>query len=364
MPTNSMATRRGEIISRKGVFLLALLSLSKEASATFSIAAVDISNQQIGAAGASCVPESVFDILYQGVPGRGIVMTQALPPPEGSPVYTISTDMLTSGASPDNLLKSITDPEVDVNGESLIDGTRFPGPALRQYGVVELPLSSDSNMEGSTAGHTGAGIQDFYAAVGLTEDSLGSPYTQEHYGGQKYEYTYSAQGNIVAINTIPALAEAFDDAQEETACDLADRLMMAFAVIFDTNSTGGDDFLGDVRCMPIPASSAFVHVDNPDGTELIHIEIVEGENVTAGESPFVPLKEAYNAWRMENPCPIRIVPSEAPTGVPSTAPTLPPTTVPTAAPTSSASGSRNIPSVLGSVLLWALATAGPLFTVL
>ena len=357
MPLLSLTTPRATVGDPTVFWALALLllaSVPREVSATFSLAAVDSSNQQIGAVGASCVPESVFDVLYHSVPGRGIVMTQALPPPAGSAVYRISTELLTNGASPDDLLERITDPEVDVNGESLIDGTRFPGPSLRQYGVVALPLSSDRNAE--TAGHTGAGIPAFYVAVGLTEDSLGSAYTQEHQGGQKYEYTYSAQGNIVSADTVPTLAETFDAA--ETACDLADRLMMAFAAIFETNSTGGDPFLGDVRCISLPASSAFLHVDNPDGTELIHIDIVEGENVTAGESPFVPLKEAYDAWRVEYPCPIRVIPSEAPTGVPTTSPS----SAPTSAPTSSASCRRMAPILMGNVLLWATAVTLPLFS--
>ena len=345
------------------VIVILLASLSQEASATFSIAAVDSTSQQIGAMGASCVPESVFDILYQGVPGRGIVMTQAMPPPEGSPVYKLSLEMLTNGDSPTDLLEIITDPDVDGNDEFLTNGTRFPGPTLRQYGVVELPLSDDRNFDGSVAGHTGEGIQAFYAAVGLTEDAVGAPYTQEHQGGQKYEYTYSTQGNIVGFNTISTLTEAFEFAQGETACDLADRLMMSFAAIFDANTTSGDDFLGDVRCMPLPSSSVFLHVDNPDGTEFIHIDIVEGENVTAGENPFVLMRETYDAWRLENPCPVRIVPSEAPTGAPSAAPTSPPTKAPTAAPeddSSSATRTTSIPFFLGSTMLLAMAVAGPL----
>ena len=144
------------------------------------------------------------------------------------------------------------------------------------------------------------------------------PHVQEDQTGTLSggEMTYSAQGNIVSNNTIPLLVEGF---QEEEGCDLADRLYRALIAVDDANTIARTDlnapddtnFVGDVRCengvlwglitpgYGFPGLQAYLHVDDAEGNELLHIEAVpEG-----GKNPFDEIRTKYAEWRRQHPCP-------------------------------------------------------------
>ena len=76
--------------------------------------------------------------------------------------------------------------------------------------------------------------------------------------------------------------------------DLADRLMLALEV-------GGENGEGDGRCTPdgVPSDSAFIRVDNADGTTLLSLSVTN----TGTTNPMVLLREQFDTWREENPCP-------------------------------------------------------------
>ena len=78
-------------------------------------------------------------------------------------------------------------------------------------------------------------------------------------------------------------------------CDLADRLMLAL-------EAGAQNGEGDSRCTGggIPSDSGFLHVDNADGSVLLHISVTD----TGPQSPLPELRQMYDAWRATNPCPL------------------------------------------------------------
>jgi hypothetical protein len=113
-------------------------------------------------------------------------------------------------------------------------------------------------------------------------------------------------------------------------CDLADRLMIAV-------EAGGIEGAGDQRCIDdhaTPAAGGFVHVDNPDGTVVVHIDVV-GDGTF---NPLLELRQQYDKWRAMNPCPGSSGDTFSPSSSPSASPVAtPPMT----------SGARN-----KSVTLW------------
>ena len=283
--------------------------------ATFSIAATDKDSQQVGAAGASCTPSSVLEGLYQGVPGKGVLIAQALAPAADSVIYTTARSLLQSDAPPSQITERITDPTLDdttttvatpvdweataaTNYETIVyrpDAVEYMDYTLRQYGVVDL--------KNSPAGYTGLNIQPYYYDMGLSEAALGVNYTQKHFAGRSNQLTYSAQGSGVTETTVSLLVDTL--LQPPTvACDLADRLYQSIVRPFQQYSSFNQ--IGDVMCFEensAPASGIFLHVDAPDGSEVVSIDIVSDEIGGQSVNPFVAFSQAYNAWRAVNPCP-------------------------------------------------------------
>ena len=75
---------------------------------------------------------------------------------------------------------------------------------------------------------------------------------------------------------------------------MAGKLMTAMYRVAD-----GD--FGDVRCLNkdgTTATGAYLHVDNPDGTEFIHINIID----SYPNEPVEELKFQFANWRKKNPC--------------------------------------------------------------
>jgi len=142
-------------------------------------------------------------------------------------------------------------------------------------------------VQGLSAGFTGSQNGDFANDV---QGNVGA-------------YVYSIQGNILTSSAVLAQAEtAFRDGG---GCDLADRLMLAL-------EAGADNGEGDSRCTPggIPSDSAFIHVDLPDGTVHLHLQAV---NLTT--SPVADLRVLYDAWRLDNACPLPQRPDAGPAAV-------------------------------------------------
>lgn len=323
--------------------------------ATFSVAGTDSATQQVGAAGASCVAnESIYDFLYQGVPGHGVLITQAKPAVPGTAIYQIGEAMLLNGTNPFVIVETITDPSIDDVVVTLgvpncggRDNITYEEYKLRQYGCVDLM--------GRSAGYEDPTLKEYYYDLCTVEgEGKYYNYTQEHTGGTAGTFTYSAQGNVVTDTTVPALATNFVGQDGNVGCDLADRLYRAITSIplmFREALETEDESLiaGDVRCFPgygAVAHGMFLHVDNPDGTKLVHIDIIgEGD-------PFPAFQEAYDAWRSDNSCP-ETTTTEAPSSVAGG-------TAGTETPAGTPSGGTSwMPSLKSAV--WAFVVAVPLF---
>ncbi len=232
-----------------------LFVLPGSARATYSIVASDQMTQQVGGAGTSCVGSLSVRIIYGVAIGYGAVHAQAQ-------INTVGRDravvLLRDEVDPSDIIAEITSSSFD------------PAASVRQYGIVDL--------SGRAAGFTG-------------ENDM--PYAEDRQGFVDL-YTYSVQGNILtSVRVIDQAEAAF---LSKFGCDLADRLMLAL----EAGAEGGE---GDSRCTPrgIPSDSAFIEVD-PKGTaegSYLRIEVTN----TSPENPLVPLRERFDAWRAENPCP-------------------------------------------------------------
>ena len=342
------------------------------ARATFTIGAADLRTGQIGAAGCSCVANlNLYDVAYHGLPGQGLVLVQAFPivkrsedgsyvPDMDSEVYRTMMSLLRNGTDPTEILQVITDPALDGGFSNRTDVRTgqpfsFPSASTRQYGIVDV--------WGRRDGYTGDRIKDVWSAQG--EDEVRNQvYTQEDVQGPQERgggtappssFAYSAQGNIVSYGLVSLLAEAFENADTSNAdngggnndnegggaCDdLVDRLFRAVVAVDDANQRAGADptaaddadFVGDVKCERTngaPCHTIFLHVDNPDGTNVVHWvwdaqtnvgeavgfvvppELPKAElgeyvqanhpNITTA-NPYDYLRRQYAQWRADHPC--------------------------------------------------------------
>jgi uncharacterized Ntn-hydrolase superfamily protein len=213
---------------------LASLFLTVPAWATYSIVAVDQKTGQVGGAATSCIAGASVSIVYQSVPGVGVIHAQAYSNTAGR---KYGARLLEQGYAADAIISALRAAEFD------------PYAAWRQYGVVRL--------DGTSAGFTGS-RNGFYAG---------------DLQGESESFLYSIQGNILTSNRV--LTQARDGFLVQ-GCDLAERLMMAL-------EAGAENGEGDSRCRPGKASdAAFLQVDNPDGQVFMQLD-VKGSRDPLGE---------------------------------------------------------------------------------
>ena len=225
------------------------------ARATYSIAAVDQSTQQVGGAVTSCVGSLDVGVVYGALPGVGVIHAQAQLDQRGR-AKTRALELLMQGVAPSDIIQQITAASFD---------SAF---ASRQYGIVDLV--------GRSAGFTGAQAQAY----------------KRDQQGQSGSFVYSVQGNIL---TSQKVLDQAADAFAARGCDLAERLMLAL----EAGAANGE---GDSRCTRngIPSDSAFIEVDLPGQAAGSYLKLsVRG---TAPQSPLVPLRMQFNAWRRTHPC--------------------------------------------------------------
>ncbi|KAL3934979.1 MAG: hypothetical protein SGARI_003156, partial [Bacillariaceae sp.] len=252
----------------------------------------------MGAAGASCVfGGSIYDALYYSVQGKGVLLTQAKPASHTSDMVLTAKEMLLEDTNPQIILGVITDPSVDNTTEDVESDCRT-GPnvtyddyELRQYGLIDT--------QGRYAGYEDATLKEYYFDQCFTEANFFNvPYTQENMGGTiesttTSTFAYTAQGNIIALNTVPGIIEGFENGYLESnatdsdaACedDLVDRLFHAisapFLLLEEALSLEELDLelvAGDVRCLRANQAAAggiFLHVeDKVTGDVVVHIDV-------------------------------------------------------------------------------------------
>jgi len=235
--------------------LLVLLVPAGRASATYSIVASDSASRQAGGSGTSCLRGADVYIIYGSAPGRGVVHAQALANQAGR---DRAVQLLEQGMSPTEILAAITGPGFDSNAAS------------RQYGVVDVT--------GRSAGFTGTSAQAF------ADDRQ----------GQVGTFSYSVQGNILTSEAV--LTQAATAFASSTACDLADRLMLAL----EAGARNGE---GDSRCtesLGIPSDSAFIQVEAPAGPRGSFLTL--RVRASGRDHPITLLRTEFDEWRAANPC--------------------------------------------------------------
>jgi uncharacterized Ntn-hydrolase superfamily protein len=221
---------------------------------TYSIAAADTTTQQVGGAGTSCLMGDDVYVIYQAVPGHGVVHAQAYYNAAGR---RRAAALLEQGKAPEGILAELVQPTFDHEA------------SLRQYGIVDVL--------GRTAAFTGSDTMPFANAQQGSRDG----------------FAYSVQGNILTSRAVLSQAAA---AFESTGCDLAERLMTAL-------EAGAKNGEGDKRCTPsgIPSDSAFLQVEAPGTAVGSYLSLrvkTSGHN-----SPLPLLREKLDAWREQHPCP-------------------------------------------------------------
>ena len=232
----------------------ALLAVAP-AAATYSIVAVDLEHDEAGGTGTSCVGDqaTVSDILGSA-PGFGVVVAQAALNRDGR---DRAVELLMQGQAAPAVLAEITAMSFDSR------------VATRQYAVVDV--------NGMAAGFTGGSNRTF----------------ADDMQGRTDRFVYSVQGNILTGAAVLEQAAAELDAP---GCDLADTLMRAL-------EAGARNGQGDRRCTPdgIPSDGAFIQVDRAGAAAGSFLQLRVDD--TRPSSPIVALRELYDAWRREHPCP-------------------------------------------------------------
>jgi uncharacterized Ntn-hydrolase superfamily protein len=233
----------------------AALLAAAPAAATYSIVAVDLTHDEVGGAGTSCVGANVtVSDIYGSAPGFGVVVAQAALNYNGR---DRAVELLTQGQAAPAVLAQITAMSFD---------SRI---ATRQYAVVDV--------NGMAAGFTGGSNSTF----------------ADDMQGRTDRFVYSVQGNILTGAAVLEQAAAEFDAP---GCDLADTLMHAL-------EAGARNGQGDRRCTPdgIPSDGAFIQVDRAGAAAGGFLRLRVDD--TGPNSPIVALRGMYDAWRRDHPCP-------------------------------------------------------------
>ena len=272
--------------------LLSDSSSIQRVGATYSIAAVDLTNGLMGAAAVTCIKDhdlSLFDALYHSVPGNqsitntgSVLLAQGLLSDTNDEHMILALELMRNGTDPDLILNDITDPSVD---DGQYDEGCEPNYSLRQYGIV--------NTNGDAASYTGPKLYSTYEKFGIynsaQEDIQGTRTSAEG-----ISYVFAAQGNIVDENVVGSVAGAFN----KYGCDLAESLLLALVrPLYDQK--------GDVRCTGdgVVGTVAFLHVESADeGVVSLHIDVkyeVNDDNQVL--NPLDSLGFQYADWRMQQP---------------------------------------------------------------
>lgn len=230
--------------------LVALIALSvgmpRQASATWSIVAVDPHTREVGAAGASCTP---FVVGIVGLaPGRGAIVVQAA----SNPMARVrGVEMLNDGAAPAAIVRALRESQFD--------------PENQQYGVVALGADSGAAYTGTQA----------FAESAI---ALGAG--------------VAIQGNTLPSKEVVRAAMAAFSAAADSGKPLAERLLRAL----EAGAAAG----GDRRCGRQTAHSAFLGVARPgDEPRRPYIRLIIPDQEESGVNPVQLLRHEYERWRSQ-----------------------------------------------------------------
>jgi uncharacterized Ntn-hydrolase superfamily protein len=232
------------------LFAGATLFFAAEARATYSIAAVDLTRAEFGAAITSCLDGDDVAVVYRAVPTVGVMLAQAY---YNGTAHQRGIELLARGQTPSEVIEAIT----------ASDDSRA---SFRQYALVDLA--------GRVAAFTGTNADP----VALDRR------------GESGAIRFSVQGNTLSSEAVVSGAVR---AAGEPACDLAERLLRAL-------EAGALDGNGDSRCTSagIPADSAFLQVEAANGETVVSLSVPS----SGSANPLLELRAQFQAFREEHPC--------------------------------------------------------------
>jgi len=253
-------------------------------TATYSIVATDATTRQVGGAGATCLPKrDIYEALYLSAPNRTVLHTQGLLLARDDPIIITALDMMQeeNGTSLDAILEEMQ--RLDSNNYTFSEELEIPEVEQRQYGIANFD---------SQTGYSGKSLAKVWTFYGYRGEivNVGKDLLDDR-------YTYRAAGNVVKNGTVDSLQSGFEEQNDDFnfgLCDMAGKLMTAMYRV-------ADDEFGDLRCLGndgTTATGAYLHIDNPDGTEFIHINVIDSNP----KEPVEELKEQFVKWRKKNPC--------------------------------------------------------------
>ena len=208
-----------------GILVVLLLAASRQAGATWSVVAVDPITREVGAAAATCTVG--VEIIYGGVPGRGVIVAQAA---TNLGARRKGVGMIASGAGPREVISLLTSNEFNPGG---LWNLWHASWREQQYGVAVLDADP-------SASHF-TGVETVPWSGGVAEG------------------TVSVQGNMLyGREVVHAAFRAFRASGRSKNCTqhLAERLLRAL----EAGAARG----GDKRCPRERAAlTAFVAVARP-----------------------------------------------------------------------------------------------------
>jgi uncharacterized Ntn-hydrolase superfamily protein len=238
------ASGKGSAFSR--CFLTATFLLAGQAHATWSIIVLDNETRSIGLAGASCSDYVAGIAGY--VPGKGAVMAQAA---SNWQAKTKAEELIRNGATPDQILATITDPDFD---------PRFSHQqyAIATFDAFDKPVT-----------FTGTNTEDYHGAI------TGNG--------------FATQGNMLPGSEVLEAVAASIRSTRKARRSLEEILLTAL----EAGSSAG----GDKRCGKQRATSAFITViraDLPWWEPYLNLNL---HHVRKGGPNAVSLvREEYRRW--------------------------------------------------------------------
>ena len=209
-----------------GILVVLLLAASRQAGATWSVVAVDPITREVGAAAATCTVG--VEIIYGGVPGRGVIVAQAA---TNLGARRKGVGMIASGAGPREVISLLASKEFNPGG---LWNLWHASWREQQYGVAVL--GADPSASHFT------GVETVPWSGGVAEG------------------TVSVQGNMLyRREVVHAAFRAFRASGRSKNCTqhLAERLLRAL----EAGAARG----GDKRCPRERAAlTAFVAVARPE----------------------------------------------------------------------------------------------------
>jgi len=237
--------------------LVLVLSTLSHCQHTFSIIAVDTITQEIGSAGATCIPGSatwggIDTIINHLIPGRGGINSQAWVCIPNINMHNGINEMR-AGSSPDEVLAwLITNDRCSAANFS---------PQSRQYGIVDL----DDDGSPRTTAFTGDNADD--------------------YKGHIIGRNYAIQGNILLG---PEVLEGMEAGFNSVDGPLHAKLMAAMQ---GANIAGADS-----RCLPFGTSSttSYLKVTKPTDIEGQPYISLNNPESPQGVEPIDVLQQLYD----------------------------------------------------------------------